>query len=483
MITDKIAGLVGAKAARVRGAGRGLLILLAVGFAVALLATTVGAQVQPPPAPWRGAGPVPCVGSDGGIYKCAPAPQVVAVRAGHLFDSKNGTMLTKQVVILQGERITDVGPEAQVKIPAGAQVIDLSQATVLPGLIDGHTHMFDARKPNGTTENSMVLAISNVQANLRAGFTAARDMSTHGNGYGDIEIRDAINQGRIDGPRYQVSTLGIVWGAKPRDPAVPDNPLASTVVRSVDEARAAVREQIKHGADWIKLFPTGAYSFTPTGEVKYELTYPMPVLQALIDEPHRLGKKTGCHVYGGEGQKNAILAGCDTIEHAFDLDQQQANMMVAKGLYYEPTFQRYIEPYMDDNDAKNTGGKYRMIPIFEKAVSMAAATKGLKIMVGSGADGSTFAHGTQALEFEMLVKHGGLSAARAIQSGTMVNAEALGWQDRIGSIEKGKFADLIAVSGDPLGDITELQRVKFVMKGGKVIKNDLAVQNGGRKTD
>jgi len=168
------------------------------------------------------------------------------------------------------------------------------------------------------------------------------------------------------------------------------------------------------------------------------------------------------------------VAGCDTIEHAYDLDQEQANMMVAKGLFYDPTLQRYTEPYMDDVDAKNTGGKYRMIPIFEKAVSMAAATKGLKIMVGSGADGSTYPHGAQALDFEMLVKHGGLSSVRAIQSGTIVNAEVMGWQDQIGSIEKGKYADLVAVSGDPLADITELQRVGFVMKGGKVIRNDLA---------
>jgi imidazolonepropionase-like amidohydrolase len=252
------------------------------------------------------------------------------------------------------------------------------------------------------------------------------------------------------------------------------NPLTSSVVHSIEEGREVVREHLSHGTDWIKLFPAGGYSFTPTGEDQYEVTYPMPVLQAMIEETHRLGHKAGCHVYGGEGQKNSIIAGCDTIEHGFGLNQEQIDMMAQKGLYYDPTVVRYTEPYLDDNDNKNTGGKYKISAVFAKAVAMAAATRGIKLMAGSGVDGGTFPHGTQASEFEALVKRGAISPTRAIQSGTVINAEALGWQDRVGSIEKGKFADLIAVAGDPQADITELQRVKFVMKGGKIIRNDLA---------
>jgi imidazolonepropionase-like amidohydrolase len=441
-----------------------------------LIGGQLGAQPAPPKAvttPWRGAGAIPCAGSDGGVQPCPPAPRTIAVRAGRLFDSKNGQMLAKQVVILTGDRITEAGPEGQVKIPAGVTVIDLSRDTVLPGLIDAHTHMFNARKPKGTTEDYMLIGVQNAQFDLRAGFTAARDMTSHGNGYGDVAIRNAINEGRIDGPRYQVSTRGIVWGAKPKNPAVPEDPLAAAVVRSPEDARAAVRDQVAHGTDWIKLYPAGAYSFTPAGKAEYEVTYPLPVLQAAIDEAHRLGKKTACHNYGGEGLKNAIVAGCDVIEHGFGLDQEEVNMMIAKGLYYDPTLQRYSEPYMDDNDAKSTGGKYRMIPIFEKAVTMAAATKGIKLMVGSGVDGATFPHGTQALELVELVKHGGVTSTKVLQAATMTNAEALGRQSQMGSIEKGKFADLIAVSGDPIADITEIQRVKFVMKGGKIVRNDL----------
>ncbi len=444
------------------------------------LVTTLWAQEGGAGAPWRGAGEKPCFGPEGGSYQCPPPASVVAVRAGRLFDSTSGQMLTNQVLVLQGERIIEIGSAAQVKIPADAQVIDLGQATVLPGLIDAHTHMFNTPKAGMSRETSTLIAIHNLQADLRAGFTTARDMSSHGNGYADVEMRNAINQGRLDGPRFQVAGRGIVWG--PAIAAnVPVNPLAGMRITSAEEGRSAVRDHVERGVDWIKLYPGGAYSFTPTGEINYVTTYPLAVLQALIEETHRLGKKAGCHVFGGEGLKNTITAGCDTVEHAFGLTQELADTIVAKKLAYDPTLQRYIEPYMDDNDNKNTGGKYRMIPIFEKAVTMAAATKGMTIMVGSGVDGSTFPHGTQALEIVALVKQAHMMPAAAIQAATVNNATVLGMAEQVGSFQKGKFADLVAVSGDPLADITELQRVKFVMKGGKVIRNELTLSTVGSR--
>ncbi len=187
--------------------------------------------------PWRGAGPTPCRGSDGAANKCPAAPQVTAIRAGQLFDSKTGEMRPKQIIVLDGERITEVGPESQVKVPAGAKVIDLSQATVLPGLIDAHTHMFNPPRPGMSRETSTLIAVQNLQADLAAGFTTARDMSSHGNGYGDVDIRNAINEGRIDGPRYVVSGRGIVWGATPPNASGQSAHAASWCARSTTRRR------------------------------------------------------------------------------------------------------------------------------------------------------------------------------------------------------------------------------------------------------
>ena len=442
-------------------------------FGGLILATMLCAQEKGPGAAWRGAGPQPCFGAEGGSYQCPQLPGSVAIRAGRLFDSKTAQMVLDQVVLVLNDRIAEVGPAAEIKIPDSARVIDLSKETVLPGLIDAHTHMFENPKPGMSRETSTLIAVQNTQLDLHAGFTAARDMSSHSNGYADVDVRDGINQGRLEGPRFQVSGRGIIWaGTAPTVTAA--TPMTSQRVQSVEEAIAAVREHVEHGVDWIKLFPGGNYSFLPNGDLNFVTTYPLPVLQALVDETHRLGHKAGCHVFGGEGLKNAITAGCDTIEHGLTMSQEQANAMVAKRLSFDPTFTRYSVPSINDDDDKNTGGRYRIIPLVTKAVSMAVGTKGLPIMIGSGADGGPYPHGAQAIEFEALVKRAGMSPARAIQSGTMVNATVMGWEDRIGSIDSGKYADIIAVSGNPLTDITELQRVKFVMKGGRIIRDELA---------
>jgi imidazolonepropionase-like amidohydrolase len=406
----------------------------------------------------------------------AQAPQLVAVRAGHLFDSKSGQMLTNQVVLIDGEKITEVGAPERVQIPSGARVIDLSQATVLPGLVDGHTHMYDSLSAGGRVNTSIeawtLLAVKEAQTDLRAGFTSVRDVGTHGEGYGDVDLRNAINKGLLEGPRMQVSTRGI-GGSGSDYIGVPGMKITGghQSISGVAQAREAVRDQVRYGADWIKIFPAGGYSFSPTGELFVDPMMTLEEVQAIVDEAHRHHRRVASHAYGGEGLRSSVVAGADTIEHGQALDESELTMMVQKGIYWDVTGFRYSMPEIIERDRRETGGKYSLPAIHEKAFQMGLAM-GVKVMFGSGVDGTPYAHGTQANEFEWLVKHG-MSAAKAIQSATMVDAEMMGWQNEIGSLEKGKYADLIAVSGDPLKDITELQRVKFVMKGGKVARNDL----------
>jgi imidazolonepropionase-like amidohydrolase len=413
----------------------------------------------------------------------AQAPKVIAIRAGRVFDSHSGKVSENQIILIEGEKITEAGPAAAIKIPPEAQIIDLSKATVLPGLIDGHTHVFgfglDGIKPGGppfanaindTREYRTLLALANAQKDLKAGFTTLRDLMSHGGGYADVDIKKAINRGYFQGPRMQVSTMGLVATGEgilgspevnlPRNYETVDSPWA---------ARQAVREQIHYGADWIKFHSTADYEFEPDGELRSDPTFTKEEVLAIVDEAHRHGKKAACHAFGGEGLRNCVEAGADTIEHAIELDEATADLMKKKGIYLELTAYHYSLSDYTMRDAKATGGKYSLEALREKSGRMAIA-RGVKISFGSGV--GPFPHGTQAAEFAYLVKYG-MTPAQAIQAATTVAAEMMGWQDRIGSIEKGKFADIIAVAGDPLKDITELERVSFVMKGGQVIRNDV----------
>jgi imidazolonepropionase-like amidohydrolase len=412
--------------------------------------------------------------------------RVTVIRAGHLFDSKSGRLLADQTVLVRGDKIADVGPTSAIQVPADANVIDLSHATVLPGLIDGHTHIFDSghaglKEPvggeardtdlvNDTREYRTLTALANAQRDLRAGFTTLRDLMSHGNGYADVDVKKAINRGLFPGPRLQVSTMGLVaTGAGIDGSPEVDLPRKYTSVDDPWTARKLVREQIHYGADWIKIHSTSGYHFQADGHVVIEPGLTAEEIKAIVDEAHRNHHKVACHAFGGDGVRNCIDAGVDTLEHGLDLDEKTADELVRKGIYLELTaFHYYTTDYLP-KDMKATGGKNSLAAMREASAKVAIA-RGVKISFGSGV--GPFPHGSQTPEFEYMVRYG-MTPAQAIRSATMVAAEMMGWQDRIGSLEKGKFADMIAVSGDPLADITELERVKFVMKGGEVFRNDL----------
>lgn len=409
----------------------------------------------------------------------AQTSPTIAVRAGRMFDARSGRLLTDQVVLIQGERIAETGGSDRVRIPTGARIIDLSRATVLPGLIDAHTHLFLTGESHGRYDEQLlkeswqyrtIEAVVNAKKDLEAGFTTMRDLETEGAMYSDVDVRNAIDRGLIPGPRLQVVTRAIsTTGGYPLEGYSPEVtvPSGAQIVDSPTAARQAVREQIKYGADLIKIYSTHRHHFTPDGKLVATPTLTLAEVQAIVDEAHREGVKVACHAYGGEGLHNCLDAGVDSIEHGLDLDDAALAKMVEKGIYLVPTL--YVYEYEPEADLQATGGKTSRARVHEVSFRRAVA-RGVKIAFGT--DVGPFPHGTQAKEFEYMTRFG-MTPAQALRSATGVAAELMSWDDRVGSIEKGKFADLIAVSGDPMADITELERVKFVMKGGTVAKNEV----------
>ncbi len=431
-----------------------------------------------------------------------PPSEGLAIRAGRLFDPRTGMNLANQVIVIQGDRIADVGPAGSVKIPAGARIIDLSTATVLPGLIDRHVHLMQEQQPNEA--RSAYSGEHYALADLYAGFTTLQDMGSPFT-YATVELRDAINKGVIPGPRLQVAGPQInpraaayypapsEVGAFGMGPGAPIWQLAQNV-NSPWLARAAVRVHSHYGVDWIKIYetedyegggypdPPGSGAFTPDGKMINVPSLTLEENQAIVDEAHRRGLKTTCHAYGGEGLRNCLAAGVDLPMHvivgvtgAAGLDDE--TLQYFKKPLADGTLRPVIQTLWDlvgrleQADLRATGGKITRLRLTEMSFKRLVAA-GVTEVFGSGA--YTVGHGVQAFQFPMYVKWG-LSPAQALRMATSNAAESLNFElgKRVGYIEKGRYADIVAVSGDPLADITEMQRVKFVMKGGVVFRNDL----------
>jgi imidazolonepropionase-like amidohydrolase len=418
----------------------------------------------------------------------APADSVIALRAGRMFDARAGTILNGQVILIRGDRIADVGPSVQV--PPEAQVIDLGGATVLPGMIDAHVH--NAGRGDDSVEMKTIVMVQSASRDLDAGFTTTVDMDSRG-GFGTVDLRNAINAGLIKGPRMQVAGQSLNQRASAPYPNPAPGPYSGfTEGKNINgpwPARAAVRESKLHGVDWIKIYTTQDFvgqeldEFKPDGSLVASPSLTFEEVQAIVDEAHRMGLKVACHTYGGEGMRSCINAGVDLSMHVTELykDDALVNTLLQKKLPIMIT--------IDDLAGLDVGDKRLLANLGltgDKAVTrltMAELTfrkllkTGVPLVFGSGAvagDG-TFPHGKQADQFAWMVKWG-MTPGQALQSAFMAAAGVLNynWANRVGSIEKGKFADIIAVAGNPLADVTEMERVRFVMKGGVVIKNDLA---------
>jgi imidazolonepropionase-like amidohydrolase len=398
----------------------------------------------------------------------------IAIRAGRLFTGTD-KLATNQIVLIKGDRIAEVGPPEAVKIPTGTETIDLSRSTLLPGLIDAHTHVFgngpdfDMQILRESYQYRTLTALANAQKDLMIGFTTLRDLKTLGAMYSDVDLRNAIDRGVVQGPRMQVATRGIqsTGGFIMRGYST-DVPLpaALEVVDSPWAGRQAVRDQVAHDADLIKVYAAYDFHFAADGKMVIPPTFTAEEVSAIVDEAHKKGRKVSCHAFGGEGLRNCLNAGVDSLEHGVDLDDADIKIMVQKRIYLVPTLYHY---QLDrERDMKKYAG-HSVAEVSERSFPRAVA-QGVQIAFGSGV--GPFPHGSQSKEFEYMVKLG-MTPVQAIRAATVNAAALMGWSDRIGSVEPGKFADLVAVEGDPTTDITELERVKFVMKGGHVFKNEL----------
>jgi imidazolonepropionase-like amidohydrolase len=408
----------------------------------------------------------------------ASPEQVIAIRAGHLFDARSGNLLDNQVVLIEGDRVTDVG--ANLQVPNGARVIDLSAMTVLPGMIDTHVHLNTGG--NSPTQRALI-ALKNAQTDLNAGFTTVLDMDSRG-GFNTVDVRDAINSGLVQGPRMQVVGQSINQRATNYYPdSHPDAQFGRyyegfTETKNVNSpwlARAAVRENKLHGVDYIKIYTTQDF-VGPVHMWKRDATLvnspslTLEEVEAIVDEAHRLGLKVACHTYGGEGMASCLTAGVDAPNHLLGLDDAGVKILLQKKLPFVPTVDDLIA--LEKADLRDTGGRNSRLKLLEHAVRLAVAA-GVPIVFGSGATSPEIPHGKQANQF-IYYANWGMGPVRALQTAYLPAAQMLnyGWENDIGTLEKGKFADIIAVGGNPTADVTEMERVKFVMKGGVVVRND-----------
>ena len=402
-----------------------------------------------------------------------PAPKTVVIHAGRLLDVKTGKTMTNQTILIQGDRIASVG--ADTRVPAGAQVIDLPNATVLPGLIDAHTHItmnpnFGYSRLAISVPRQALIGAHNANATLEAGFTTVRNVGAAG--YADVALRDAINAGDVPGPRMLVSGPALsITGGHGDNNLLPFeyNAAGDGVADGVDGVRHMVRRNIKYGADLIKIMASGGV--LSKGDDPQASQYTPEEMKAIVEEAHRLGRKVAAHAHGAQAIRWASEAGVDSIEHGSYIDDAAIAAMKKNGTYLVPTL--YLSDWFMAN-AEKIGTPPDLIakakdvmPAARKNVARAFAA-GVK--VGFGTDAAVYPHGMNAHEFAVMVKLG-LTPLAAIQSATVSGADLLGWSDKIGAIEPGKWADIIAVDGDPLADVTTLERVKFVMKGGEVVKN------------